>query len=176
MSEICGQQSVRNFVQVLDMSDYLVETDLFPRAVLEAYSDWNLERDVTEEQKQLFSNLRGGKQGDYREGMSRKITNVVECLTKYPQSKRAVITMCNQPIPDHSNDEDAKCLREIHLYFDEDNKLSATVVFRSQAALIFPKNIHFIGSVMAEVARRLPQEPVLGTLFYLATVLVSDRA
>ena len=31
MSEIDGQQTVRNFVQVLDMSDYLVETELFPK-------------------------------------------------------------------------------------------------------------------------------------------------
>jgi hypothetical protein len=29
---------------------------------------------------------------------------------------------------------------------------------------------------MTEVAGRLPQKPALGTLFYLATILVSDRA
>lgn len=175
MSEIDGQQTVRNFVQVLDMSDYLVETELFPKEALEAYSSWNLEKEITEEHRRYLSELRGGRQGDYREGMSRKIANVVDCLTKYPTSKRAVITTCNQSIPNHSSDEDTKCLREIHLYLDENDRLSATVFFRAQAALIFPKNIHFIGSVMTEVAGRLPQKPALGTLFYLATVLVLDR-
>ena len=175
MSEISTQQSVRNFVQVLDMSDYVVDTDLFPTPVLEAYSFWNLQKEVTKEQKQYFSDLRGGGQGNYREGMSRKIANVVDCLTKYPQSKRAVITVCNQAMPDHSNDEDAKCLRELHMYMDENDELCATVLFRAQAAMLFPKNIHLIGSIMTEVASQLPHRPALGTLFYLATVLVSDR-
>jgi len=78
-------------------------------------------------------------------------------------------------MPDHSNDEDAKCLRELHLYLDDNDQLSGTVFFRAQTASLFPKNIHFIGSIMSEVAGRLPRQPVPGTLFYLATVLVSDR-
>jgi hypothetical protein len=49
-------------------------------------------------------------------------------------------------------------------------------MFRAQAALIFPKNIHFIGSLMSEIASQLPGQPSLGRLFYLATILVSDRA
>ena len=97
-------------------------------------------------------------------------------MTKFPQSKRAVITVCNEPMPDHSNDEDAKCLRELHLYLDDDGRLSGTVFFRTQAASLFPKNIHLVGSIMSGIADRLPHKPALGSLFYLATVLVSDRS
>jgi len=175
MSALAHGHSVRNYVQLLDMSDYVVETDLFPRAALEAYSAWNLERDLSRDQERYFNAERGGGQGDYRDGMRRKIANVVDCLTRYPKSKRAVITVSNEPMPEHGNDEDAKCLREVHLYLDEDDRLSATAFFRAQAASIFPKNIHFIGSILTEVSERLPSEPALGSLFYVATVLVSDR-
>jgi len=176
MTELSEQKSVRNFVQILDMSDYVVETELFPRDVLEAYTCWNMEKEISEEQKQHMSGLRGGGQGNYRDGMQQKIANVVDCLTHYPQSKRAVITVCNNPTPDHRSDDDAKCVREIHLYLDENDKLSGTILLRAQAAILFPKNIHMIGSIMTEIAGRLPQDPALGTLFYLATILVSDRA
>ncbi|MDH3273303.1 MAG: hypothetical protein OEM64_00970 [Gammaproteobacteria bacterium] len=176
MSEVSKRQQVRNFVQSLDMSDYLVETDLFPREVLEAYSALNMEMKITDEQAQYVDEQRGGSQGNYREGMKQKIANVVDCLAHYPQSKRAVITVCNEPMPEHSDDANAKCLRELHLYLDEEDKLSGTVFFRAQAAFLFPKNIHLIGSIMSEIARQLPQKPALGSLFYLATVLVADRS
>jgi hypothetical protein len=43
--------------------------------------------------------------GDYREGLQAKIDNVVDCLTKFPESKRAVITIPNgTTTPDHRND------------------------------------------------------------------------
>ena len=61
-------------------------------------------------------------------------------------------------------------------YLDDDNKLSATILMRAQAASLFPKNIHFIGSIMEEVAGRLPKNTALGTVFYLATILVADRS
>ena len=152
MTDISAGHAVRNYVQWLDMQDYLVE-----------------------EQKQYFSDLRGGGQGDYRAGMRAKIANVVDCLTLFPQSKRAVIAMCNESMPKHKVDDDAKCLREVYFHLDGDNKLNATVIFRSQAAMLFPKNIHFIGSMMSEVAERHPQRPSLGVVFYLAVILVSDR-
>jgi hypothetical protein len=176
MTMISNEGQVRNFVQLLDMNDYIVETPLFPQAALQTYSRINMEKDITAEQEQYVNEQRGGAQGNYREGMRRKIDNVVDCLTRFPQSKRALITVCNEPMPDHSNDADAKCLRELHLYLDESGKLSGTVFFRAQAASIFPKNIHLVGSIMTEVAARLPQRPELGTLYYLATVLVSDRS
>lgn len=175
MTEVCAQRPVRNFVQLLDMSDYLVETELFPEPVLVAYSSHNTGLVVSEEQASYMNALRGGAQGDYREGMRRKIDNVVDCLTKFPASKRAVIAICNAPMADHASDEDAKCVRELHLYLDDDGRLSGTVLLRAQAASLFPKNIHMIGSIMSEIAERLPQQPALGTLFYLATILVSDR-
>ena len=77
MTAISDRQPVRNFVQVLDMSDYLVETDLFPEAALIAYSDLNMEKDISDEQRQYISELRGGAQGNYSEGMARKIANVI---------------------------------------------------------------------------------------------------
>ncbi|GAA6169526.1 hypothetical protein [Sessilibacter corallicola] len=176
MTKATDGGSVRNYTQVLDMSDYLVETELFSKPVLEAYSAWNLEQEITDDQKQYFSDLRGGGQGDYRDGMAAKINNVVECLTEFPKSKRAIITISNFPNHNHQSDDQAKCLREIHLALNDDNQLIGTVFFRAQASLIFPKNIHFIGSVMSEVAKALPSKPTLGSLFYLATILVSDRS
>lgn len=175
MTELTEGKSVRNFSRLIDMSDFLVETSLFPSDVLEAYSAWNLEREIDEQQRAFFSAERGGGQGDYRKGMAAKIDNVVDCLTRFPQSKRAVITISNNPSPSHESDDDAKCLRELHFHIDED-RLCATVLFRAQAAQIFPKNIHFIGALMQEIASRLPGAPGLGTLYYLTTILVSDRS
>ena len=175
MTKATMEGPVRNFTCRIDMSDFLVETDLFPRDALDAYSAWNLEKEIREDQKIYFSEQRGGGQGDYREGMERKIANVVDCLSRFPRSKRALVTVCNNPFPDHESDGDAKCMREIHFHIDG-SRLNATVLFRAQAAQIFPKNIHFIGSLMSEVGSRLPGAPRPGLLFYLATILVSDRS
>lgn len=175
MTEISSVSSVRNFSQELDMSDYVVETDLFPKDVLDAYSAWNLEQTLTEEQRELFNDERGGGQGDYREGIGDKIANVVDCLNRFPESKRAVITISNTPNAKHENDDTAKCMREIHFTLD-DGTLNATVLFRAQAASIFPKNIHFIGSLMDTIAAQLDDQPPVGSLHYLATILVGDRS
>ncbi len=175
MTAVSKDASVRNFTQSLDMSDYLVETDVFPEEVLVAYSAHNMEKELTAEQKQFMNANRGGAQGDYRDGMAAKIANVVDCLTKFPQSKRALITVCNEPMPDHRSDSDAKCVRELQLYLDDDGTLSGTVFLRAQAAFLFPKNIHMLGSIMTEIAQRLPHKPALGTLFYLTGILASDR-
>jgi thymidylate synthase len=106
--------------------------------------------------------------------MRDKVANVVDCLTRFPASKRAVITIPNTPLPTHLSDGDAKCMRELHFHLNE-GALDATVLFRAQAALIFPKNIHFIGALMQEVGSRLPGQPRPGRLFYLTSVLVADR-
>jgi thymidylate synthase len=134
-----------------------------------------MEKELTAEQEKFMNTNRGGAQGDYRDGMTAKIANVIDCLTNFPQSKRALITVCNQPMPNHSSDVDAKCVRELQLYLDDDGKLSGTVFLRAQAAFLFPKNIHMIGSIMNEIAQQLPNKPGLGTLFYLTGILVSDR-
>ena len=176
MSKLCANEPVRNFFQPLDMSNFVVETELFPISALTAYSAWNMGKNLAEDQYQYMNDLRGGSQGDYRDGITQKIDNVVDCLSSFPKSKRGVITICNNAKPVHSDDENAKCLRELHLYLDDDNKLSATILMRAQAASLFPKNIHFIGSIMEEVAGRLPKNTALGTVFYLATILVADRS
>ena len=176
MTDISKDVSVRNFTQSLDMSNYLVETDVFPEEVLLAYSAYNMEQELTAKQKSFMNANRGGAQGDYRDGMAAKIANVVACLTNFPQSKRAIITVSNEPMPDHSSDDDAKCVRELQLYLDDDGNLSGTVFLRAQAAFLFPKNIHMLGSIMSEIAQQLPGKPALGTLFYLAGILVSDRS
>lgn len=176
MTELSEQHSVRNYTQNLDMSDHLVETDVFPEEVLIAYSAYNMEKDLSAEQKSFINTHRGGAQGDYRDGMAAKIANVVDCMRNFPRSKRAIITVSNEPMPDHSSDSDAKCVRELQLYLDGDGKLSGTVFLRAQAAFLFPKNIHMLGSIMSEIAKQLPGKPALGTLFYLAGILVSDRS
>ena len=170
-----GQKVVRNLHLDIRLEPWLVETDLFPREALAAYSAWNLEQDIPIYMREkYFSAHRGGSQGDYREGMRGKIDNVVDCLTHYPQSKRAVITIPNEASPSHRDDAAAKCLREIHFYL-EGNTVGATALFRAQAAEIFPKNIHFIGEMVAEVANRLEGDMRPGRLHYLATTLVADR-
>ena len=168
-----GQKTVRNLHVDIWLEPWLVETDLFPKEALEAYSAWNLELDMPVKlREKYFSAHRGGSQGDYRDGMRAKIDNVVDCLTHYPQSKRAVITIPNEASPSHRDDAAAKGMREIHFYLEADT-INATVLFRAQAAEIFPKNIHFIGEMVAEVAKRLGRSP--GCLHYLATTLVADR-
>lgn len=166
------------------MSDYTVATDLFPLEALKVYSAWNLEDPIDENDRmKYFSAHRGGSQGDYRSGMRKKIANVVDCLSKFPQSKRAVVTVPNDPAPKHSSDDDAKCMREMHFYLDEVGEgtvlLNGTVWMRAQAAEIFPKNVHFVGSLMNRVARGLAEEGregiKVGSLYYLATTLVSIR-
>ncbi len=176
MTDLTAGHTVRNFHADIRMGDYLVETDLFPRAALDAYTAWNLELDVSDaDRATYFSAHRGGNQGDYRDGMRAKIANVVECLTEFPESKRAVISVVPRSDAHHSDDGAAKCMREIHFHLDG-GALDATVLFRSQAAEIFPKNIHFVGALMAEIASRLGGDVRPGTLHYLATVLVSDRS
>lgn len=176
MTEITDGRTIRNAHFDIAMGDPLVETDLFPRAALDVYTAWNLGLDVSElDRATYFSAHRGGSQGDYRAGMREKIANVVDCLTRFPASKRAVISVVPNDITDHTDDGAAKCMRELHFHLDGAT-LHATVLFRSQAAEIFPKNIHFVGAVMAEVAARVMPTACVGTLHYLATVLVSDRS
>lgn len=162
---------------------------LSPRAdVLEFYSKYNLllldlehsDRDKALHAK-FYNAARGGGQGDYREGIQAKIANVVSCLRSFPNSKRAVL-----PVPhalrgsstaDHTDTDEAKCLRELHFHVDADRNgtptLCCTGFMRAQAASIYPKNIHFIGSVMHHIAKQL-QLPV-GHYTHIVTTLVNER-
>jgi hypothetical protein len=184
---------VRNFHRRISMRSYEVETDLFPREALDAYSEYNLGNHVSDAQHdKYFSEHRGGLQGDYQEFIKEKISNVTDCLNRFPFSKRAIITVPNNSSAPHTSDADAKCLREIHFYLDEDDDkkkmiLNATVLMRAQAAEIFPKNIHFIGKLMETIAEQVVITNdanggggdilvvEIGELFYLATTLVSVR-
>jgi hypothetical protein len=166
----------RNYSALISMQDYLVASSLFSKDALLAYSNYNMGNGVSPEDKlQYFSDIRGGSQGDYSEEMPQKIDNVIDCLNKFPNSKRASINIPNSSLAHHSSDADAKCLREIYFYIDN-NRLCATVFMRAQAAIIFPKNIHFIGTLMDHIGSHLdsPIEP--DYLYYLTVNLVHDRA
>ena len=120
---------------------------------------------------------RGGKQGDYRNGMQAKINNVIDCLRSEPRSKRAII-----PIPfseetssevDWRDEGQTKCCRELHFYC-EDGKLKCTGILRMQNASIFPKNIHFFATLIAHVASELGLE--VGEYTHWITNLCHDRS
>ena len=101
MTDLAAKGQQRNYVQLLAMDNFMVETKLFPVAALEAYSAYNMERDLDDAQHAWISETRGGAQGDYRAGMARKIDNVVDCLTRFPASKRAVIAIGNDAMARH---------------------------------------------------------------------------
>ena len=46
MTEASNQCAVRNYVQLLDMSDFLVVSDVFPEDVLLAYSAYNMGKEL----------------------------------------------------------------------------------------------------------------------------------
>jgi hypothetical protein len=165
-----GGVLIRNFSRRIAMNrGYVVETDLFPLEALEAYSTYNMGQPISDAQRiTYFSEHRGGSQGDYLDGIQQKISNVVDCLTRFPFSKRAVITVPNNSYAPHTSDADAKCLREVHFYLDKDDNsqanadsknkkfiLNATVLMRAQAAEIFPKNVHFLGRLMETITQQL---------------------
>lgn len=187
---------VRNYMGVItDMSAgaTVVETELFPRGALEFYTAHNMDELDPEHNeahaagyRTYYNSARGGGQGDYRAGIKEKIANVVDCLTRFPGSKRGVLTI--PPVAlDHSVDGDAKCLRELHFYVEarepedgpaagapaEPEALHCTGYMRAQAASIFPKNIHYIGALMNAVAAAL-HKPV-GTYTHIVTTLTNER-
>jgi thymidylate synthase len=149
---------IRNFIgKIEDMSSehLAIETPLWPRDALEMYSLLNLQLLDTQNNKahaeayaKYYSPQRGGPQGDYRENMRDKINNVIDCLRKFPQSKRAVLTVPKAQW-DHTKDAEAKCLRELHFYLEKNQQgekvLCCSGFMRAQASMIFPKNIHLIG-------------------------------
>jgi len=176
---MAGGQLMNVAIELTDMSPhgYTFETDLFPKEVLKAYSAHNLGIHVMEHEKELFSPLRGGPQGDYRHGMQAKIERVVLALKGKTGSKRAVLTV---PYTDKcglcvktEDDAEWKCLREVYFSIGPDGYLHATSVMRSQALIILPKNLHFIGEMMQTVASQVGV-PV-GQLTHFMHFLVEDR-
>ena len=159
--------------EIVDPRSCLIETDLFHQDVLEAYTVYNLGLPIPKSYSNYFDESRGGGQGDYREGMQEKIKNVVDCLTVLPTSKRAIITIPNTADYTHSSDKDSKCLRSLH-FFIKDNEICCSMYMRSQAAEIFPKNIHFVVTLMHDLKLKLKLDG-LGSLFYHTTFLTKER-
>ena len=164
-------------ISSLTLSNATIETPLFPLEALTFYAMLNLnEIDMSipehaEMHKKWYSPERGGPQGDYRAFMTEKVANVINALTLFPKTKRAVLTVPNRSI-DHTVDEDAKCLRELH-FFIEDGKLHCSGFMRAQACSIFPKNIFFISYVMAKIAKSVGME--VGSYSHFVTTLTSGR-
>jgi hypothetical protein len=117
---------VHNFVGVIqDISPVasLVETPLFPAGALHYYTKKNMGWEYRDDECDMWQlPERGGVQGDYRDGMTRKIQNVIDCLRNEPWNKRAVI-----PIPYSTNGSATidwrdvgqnKCCRELHFYME----------------------------------------------------------
>jgi thymidylate synthase len=167
----------------MDRPLLFVETPLFPRESLTFYTRFNL-GDIDKSKpddvallKKYYNAARGGGQGDYRVGIRQKIDNITDCLTRFPGSKRAVLaipfTTLSSADVSHEQTDEAKCLRELHFYV-EDGKLCCTGFMRAQAASIFPKNIHFIGTILNDIAEKLKVPP--GSYTHFVTTLVSDRS
>ena len=174
---------IRNFVGTissLSSSSIVIPSPLFPLPVLQFYTKHNMglldpikDKDLYEK---YYNEARGGGQGDYSFGFREKMENVVDCLKRYPNSKRAVITLpySNKTSPQvlHSDTAEQKCLREL-TFFIEEGRLHCTGFMRAQAVTIFPKNIHFVGSVMQELSNRIGVEG--GSYTHFVVTLVRDR-
>ena len=174
-----------DFVGKIDIFNELnatIQTDLFDTDSLKYYAKKNCGIEVTEEEKAVFeTEYRGGSQGDYSLEMAQKIDNVVDALSSFNTSKRAVVMM-NNNWWSHNDTDEAKCLRELHfrLLKDEDNfKLCSTGFFRAQAVDIMPKNFFFVYMMMNEVknkiAKKMKLEIELGSYTHFVTILVPTR-
>lgn len=174
---------IRNYVGIIEninRESIIVENELFPKEALIFYTQHNMNlisfEGDQELYKKFYNNQRGGGQGDYSFGFQEKFRNVIDCLTKFPLSKRAVITLPyskkrSQDVS-HSDDEEQKCLRELHFYIEE-NTLHCNGFMRSQARIIFPKNMHFIGTIMLDLAEILTLKA--GCYTHFITTLVDGR-
>ena len=176
-----GDYTVRNYVGVItDMSlgASMVETELFPKGALEYYAKKNMGLPYSAHEASEFQmEKRGGEQGDYSFGATEKILNIVNCLKEHPYSKRAIfpIPFANEPSikVNFADKGQTKCVRELHFYLDG-NKLGCTGFLRMQNAVIFPKNIYFIASLMQHIAEQLPGV-VVGCYTHFVTSLCLDR-
>ena len=169
-------------IKYFDEENAIVETDLFDIDSLRYYAKKNCGLEVTEKEKELFeTEYRGGSQGDYSSEMEQKINNVVDSLVKFPNTKRAVVMMNNQWWF-HDDTDEAKCLREIHFRFEEEDNnfnLCSTGFFRAQAVDIMPKNFYFVYTIMSEVLEKVKKEVKfevkMGSYTHFVTILVPTR-
>ena len=177
-----------DFVGVIDLfteENALIETDLFDEESLKYYGKKNCGMEVSDKEKELFENeYRGGSQGDYSSEMNMKIDNVVESLSSFQNTKRAVIMM-NNNWWSHEDTDEAKCCRELHFRLapvqSDDNKmkLSCTGFFRAQAVDIMPKNFYFVFNIMNVVKEKinesLDSNIETGSYTHFVTILVPTR-
>jgi steroid 5-alpha reductase family enzyme len=116
--------SINNFSK----ENATIETDLFDLETLDYYARKNCGLKVTKEEQAKFeTEYRGGLQGDYSLEMNQKISNVVDSLIKYPQSKRSVIMM-NNTWWMHDDTDEAKCCRELHFYLTQEVESDAVLL------------------------------------------------
>ena len=115
--------------------------------------------------------------------MALKVTNVVECLNKFPLSKRAVIMM-NNLWWGHQDTDEAKCCRELHFYLTEEKEsktllLNCTGIFRAQAVDIMPKNFYFVYKITELIQQKLNDIKTdnyeIGSYSHFVTILVPTR-
>ena len=159
-------------------------TDLFDFETLDYYARKNCELPISEEEKAKYeTEYRGGLQGDYSSEMALKVTNVVECLNKFPLSKRAVIMM-NNSWWGHRDTDEAKCCRELHFYLTEEKEsktllLNCTGIFRAQAVDIMPKNFYFVYKITELIQQKLNDITTdnyeIGSYSHFVTILVPTR-
>ena len=169
-------------IDIFNEENATIETDLFDIEALKYYAKKNCGLAITEKEKANYeTEYRGGSQGDYSENMVEKIDNVVDSLSKFNSTKRAVVMMNNRWW-NHDDTDEAKCLREIHFRLEEvDNnfKLCSTGFFRAQAVDIMPKNFYFVYTIMNEIKNKLNKEidhtVKMGSYTHFVTILVPTR-
>lgn len=182
MEEMVANKTTYNFVGTIEnmsKENLILETPLWTKAALEAYTDFNMGKYISRERYELFNSDRGGPQGDYSSTLPDGILLVKQALSSKLTSKRAVLTIppftsgTLRKVDLDKDDQHWKCLRELYFRIEEDGKLHCTGTMRSQAVNIFAKNIHLIGTVMHHIASHMGVE--VGTYTHFAHFLCKDR-
>tara|TARA_Y100000768_G_scaffold47596_1_gene31110 strand:+ start:1555 stop:2154 length:600 start_codon:yes stop_codon:yes gene_type:complete len=176
-----------NFTGVIEefnKENATVLSDLFDLETLDYYARKNCGFPVTKDEiKKYETEYRGGLQGDYSSDMNSKIENIVESLTNFPASKRAVVMM-NNKWWSHDDTDEAKCCRELHFYltkskYDNTMLLNCTGIFRAQAVDIMPKNFFFVYKILEVINEKLNiqtnQKYMIGSYTHFVTILVPTR-
>ena len=176
-----------NFTGVIEefnKENATVLSDLFDLETLDYYARKNCGFPVTKDEiKKYETEYRGGLQGDYSSDMNSKIENIVESLTNFPASKRAVVMM-NNKWWSHDDTDEAKCCRELHFYltkskYENTMLLNCTGIFRAQAVDIMPKNFFFVYKILEVINEKLNiqtnQKYMIGSYTHFVTILVPTR-
>jgi len=169
-------------IDIFNEENAIIETDLFDIEALKYYAKKNCGLPITDKEKATYeTEYRGGSQGDYSENMVEKIDNVVDSLSKFNSTKRAVVMMNNRWW-NHDDTDEAKCLRELHFRLENEEqkyKLCTTGFFRAQAVDIMPKNFYFVFTIMDEIIKKLINKVDFdvhtGSYTHFVTILVPTR-